>query len=145
MITDAELEAIERRSAKATEGPWRKTMDILQGGGCISTRNEDLFKSYANPPTIQTSQDCDFIASARDNVPRLVAEVRALRRELEQEHRWRDACNLKAEELVVEIDRLRAVAEAAATFIDDFLSKKTVAPGTLVEALRTVGYLKENK
>lgn len=59
---------------KATPGPWRKTADILKGGGCISTRTEDLFHSYAVPPTVQTSRDCDFIAHAR-NVHSLLLDI----------------------------------------------------------------------
>lgn len=87
------LDEIETRAEAATKGPWRKTSDILKDCGCISTRSEDLFRSYASPPTIQTSRDCDFIAHAREDVPWLVAEVRRLLKERDELLKMIDAAD----------------------------------------------------
>ncbi len=80
-ITPEELDAIEARCASASPGPWRSLIegrDHWSGSDFIMTgpgdaRGEDIEMSGA------THADRDFIAAARQDVPRLVAEVRRLR------------------------------------------------------------------
>jgi hypothetical protein len=86
MLTDAELEVIEKRAAEATPGPWRAgTHDKIR-----------LWVPYPDGPAGWASERClaimnehfsfdadiQFIAHAREDVPALVAEVRRLRAEL---------------------------------------------------------------
>lgn len=76
MISDEELERISRLAAAATAGPWRAFIegrDHLSGSDFIRTSEDDIELSGAS------HADHDFIASARQDVPRLVEEVRALR------------------------------------------------------------------
>lgn len=73
------LAEIETRCAAATAGPWRSWVEALEGaGGCdfIQTGGEDIYLKGA------TVADQDFIAAARQDVPRLIAEVKELRARL---------------------------------------------------------------
>ncbi|HTA90064.1 MAG TPA: hypothetical protein VK745_10825 [Polyangiaceae bacterium] len=81
-MTDIELEEIRTRCEAATSGPWRSYVEgrdhtsgssfIMTGAGV--TRGEDIELSGATRP------DQDFIAHARQDVPRLLEEVERLRR-----------------------------------------------------------------
>jgi hypothetical protein len=85
-----ELEQIERRSLSGTPGPWQAFVegrdhyggdDFIRTGG-LDDDAPDMYvalhvgtRSVPAPP-----EDLDFIASARQDGPRLVAEIRRLRR-----------------------------------------------------------------
>lgn len=79
-LTDADLDRIEAEANAATPGPWMTTPDYedpviyveadIDGGMFICGMD-----SYRE-------DDAHFIASARTNVPALVAEVRRLKRAL---------------------------------------------------------------
>ncbi|WP_244571230.1 hypothetical protein [Mesorhizobium carmichaelinearum] len=79
--SDLELQDMEARAAAAQCGPWKSWIegrDFLSGSNFIQTgegadRGEDIELSGA------TVADQDFIAAARQDIPRLVAEVRRLR------------------------------------------------------------------
>ena len=87
-LTDAELAAIEARAEAATPGPWtsayhhgspykRQELRMLFGGhGGALVRGA---RDYA----VLTAPDAHFVAAARTDIPRLVAEVRRLRRQVE--------------------------------------------------------------
>jgi hypothetical protein len=85
-IPDDELEAIEGRATAATPGAWWSWIegrdgtsgDTFIGRGTDGARHPDLYLSTDLGATV-TPEDLDFIASARQDVPRLVAEVRRLR------------------------------------------------------------------
>jgi hypothetical protein len=82
-ISDAELDEIEARALAATAGPWRSMVEgrdhtsgshfIMTGEG--ESRGDDIELLSA------TVADQDFIASARQDVPKLVAEIRRLRKQ----------------------------------------------------------------
>jgi hypothetical protein len=75
-LTVEDLRRIERLCEAATRGPWRSFIegrDHQSGSDFIKTAAEDIELSGA------THDDQDFIASARQDVPRLVAEVWRLR------------------------------------------------------------------
>jgi len=76
-ISAEELGEIERRCADATPGPWKSYVegrDRESGSSFIQTTGgEDIYLSGA------TVADQDFMASARQDIPRLIAEIRALR------------------------------------------------------------------
>lgn len=84
-LTDIELDLIEGRFRRASPGPWKSFVEgrdhtsgssfIMVGEG--ENRQSDIEVSGATP------DDQDFIAEARQDVPRLLAEVRALRKRLE--------------------------------------------------------------
>lgn len=79
-LSEEELESIEARAAAASPGPWKSFVegrDHTSGSSFIMTgegasRGEDIELIGA------TVADQDFIAAARQDVQRLVAEVRAL-------------------------------------------------------------------
>lgn len=83
-LSDAELDAIEARTQAATPGPWTSFVegrDHESGSNFIMTgnaenRGEDIELLGA------TVADQDFIAASRQDVPRLVAEIRRLRKQL---------------------------------------------------------------
>ncbi|HEU4557104.1 MAG TPA: hypothetical protein VFS20_04615 [Longimicrobium sp.] len=80
-LTAAELKEIEERCRRASAGPWISMIegrDHTSGSSFIMTglphaRGEDIELSGA------TDDDQDFIAHARQDVPRLVGEVIRLR------------------------------------------------------------------
>jgi len=81
-ITDEELAEMLARAASAKDGPWTSYIegrDHTSGSSFIMTgppgsRGSDIELSGAS------AADQDFIAAAKQDVPRLVAEVRRLRR-----------------------------------------------------------------
>ncbi|WP_225248257.1 hypothetical protein [Mesorhizobium sp. J8] len=82
-ISELELQEMEARAAAAQPGPWKSLVegrDFLSGSNIILTgeSGEDIELSGA------TIADQDFIAAARQDVPRLIAEVRTLRALLNQ-------------------------------------------------------------
>jgi hypothetical protein len=80
-LSDEDLDVIYTRCAATTPGPWRSYIegrDYTSGSSFIMTgdgdsRGEDIELSGAS------SADQDFIAHARQDVPRLLAEIRRLR------------------------------------------------------------------
>jgi hypothetical protein len=80
-LTDEELDELERLCNAATPGPWQSFVegrDHSSGSSFVRTAGEDIEFLGA------TSADQDFIASARQAVPRLLREIRALRRQTRQ-------------------------------------------------------------
>lgn len=90
-ISDDELAAIEARAVAATAGPWESFVegrdhmsgdDFIRTGG-MSDEAPDMYVSLAFParPGLlpAAANDLDFIAAARQDIPRLVAEIRRLR------------------------------------------------------------------
>jgi len=94
-LSEAELDAMEARAAAASPGPWtafvegrdhRSGDDFIRTAGGDSDA-PDMYVSLAHPPPGRTvsagPNDLDFIAAAREDIPRLVREVRALRERLQ--------------------------------------------------------------
>ena len=78
-LTDAELIRIQQVCDAATRGPWTAYIegrDHESGSSFIQTSGNDIELGGA------TNADYDFIASARQDVPRLLEEVRALREQV---------------------------------------------------------------
>lgn len=98
-LTDADLAAIEQRCAQATPGPWLAWLETRHGtgGGSFIQLNHDpdlddemyvrRFVGIEEVPHLdaQLEADLDFMAEARQDVPRLLAEVRRLRARLAEE------------------------------------------------------------
>lgn len=80
-LSESELIRIQRLCEAATGGPWRAFIegrDHEAGSSFIRTSGNDIELSGA------TQADYDFIASARQDVPRLIKEVLALRKEIDE-------------------------------------------------------------
>jgi hypothetical protein len=84
LISPAELEEIRIRSDAATRGPWESFVegrDHLGGNSFIRTGGLD-----DECPDIElvgaTVADQDFIAHARQDIPRLLSEITTLRNRL---------------------------------------------------------------
>lgn len=78
-LTESDLLRIEQSCDAATRGPWKAYIegrDHESGSSFIQTSADDIELSGAS------IGDHDFIARARQDVPRLIAEVRALRKQL---------------------------------------------------------------
>ena len=81
-LTSAELEKIRKRCDAATPGPWRSFVegrDHTSGNSFIMTgvgdaRGDDIELFGA------TVADQDFIANARQDIPRLLDEIERLKR-----------------------------------------------------------------
>jgi len=75
-MTERELDEIRDRHDRATPGPWKAWVegrDHTSGSSFVQTGGEDIEMSGA------TTADYDFIAHAKQDVPRLLAEIRRLR------------------------------------------------------------------
>jgi hypothetical protein len=80
MITEKELHEIESRYLKTQPAPWKayiENRDHESGSNFIMTgkgenRGEDIELTGA------TIADYDFISNARQDIPRLIAEIRGL-------------------------------------------------------------------
>ena len=75
-MTEQELAEIEARVRATTPGPWRSFIegrDHESGSSFIQTKGEDIELTGA------TDADQDFIAHARQDIPRLLEELRRLR------------------------------------------------------------------
>lgn len=75
-MTEAELQRLENLASRATRGPWVASVegrDHTSGSSCILTQGDDLELIAAS------EADYDFIAAAREGIPKLIAEVRRLR------------------------------------------------------------------
>jgi hypothetical protein len=82
MLTSEELEGIRRRCNAAAPGPWRSFVEgrdhtsgdsfIMTGVGDARGNDIELFGA--------TTADQDFIAYARQDIPRLLDEIERLRR-----------------------------------------------------------------
>jgi hypothetical protein len=97
-LTPAELTAIEARASAATSGPWSvaenkyrdyavaipeprfAAMWIVQG---VYECDDPYDDCQGN--VLRALRDAEFIAHAREDVPRLVAEVRRLRAALHEQ------------------------------------------------------------
>jgi hypothetical protein len=90
-LTNGELAVIEGRAALATPGPWKAFIegrdhtsgsDFIRTGG-LDDACPDLYLTHDSPDStgvvVAPQEDHDFIAHARQDVPRLVAEIRRLR------------------------------------------------------------------
>ena len=76
-ISDDEINEIKRRCTEATLGPWRSYVEEreeMSGSDFIMTAGQDIYLTGA------TVADQDFIAHARQDIPRLVAEIERLRK-----------------------------------------------------------------
>src|SRR5690349_749957 len=92
-LTNQELDQMEARAETSLPGPWEsfiEARDHTAGGEFIRTGGSDdtapdmyVTLSYRSndPPRPAGEAVLDFIAAARQDVPRLVAEVRRLRSE----------------------------------------------------------------
>lgn len=75
-MTDEELAQIKERAEKATEGPW-KCADTTDGAWLLD--DADLIVAG----TFGREEDASFTAHAREDIPKLIAEVERLRERLE--------------------------------------------------------------
>jgi hypothetical protein len=89
-ITDAELDAMQQRADAASKGPWQSFIEgrnnecgdsFIRVGG-FEDDEEDMYVSRDRKRT--SDADLDFIAAARQDVPRLIVEVRRLREQLDR-------------------------------------------------------------
>lgn len=80
-MTELELKEIEERCDKTTKGPWKSYIegrDHTSGESFIMTGGEPI---YIDNPLFDNNQD--FIANAKQDIPKLIAEIRRLQNRTE--------------------------------------------------------------
>ena len=80
-LSDSDLDSILARANAATAGPWKSMLegrDHTSGSSFIMTGGEGARGPDLEFPGISEA-DQDFIATCRDDVPKLVHEIRQLR------------------------------------------------------------------
>ncbi|MFF1903496.1 hypothetical protein [Kitasatospora sp. NPDC058218] len=101
-LTEEDLSAMERRAAAAAPGPWAAWLEGRHGIGGDSfiqirpeaDQDDEIYVSRfvegaqlaGRDPRLDA--DIDFIAAARQDVPRLIAEVRRLRAAADRSRGW---------------------------------------------------------
>lgn len=96
-LTNEELQAIRGRAEKATEGPWRIGKQSPNGLNNIGTVGGLL--------TAQTTNEANaaFIAHARQDIPKLLAEIERLRNPIS----WGVSCSGCSNQLAEEWEIVR--------------------------------------
>ena len=81
-LTDEELAAIKARYEAATPGPWQPYIEGRDhvSGSCFIRTGEGAARGDDMELTGATEADYDFIAHARQDMPRLLEEVEGLRK-----------------------------------------------------------------
>lgn len=88
VLDDVELDAIEARCQAASPGPWKSFVegrDHWSGDDFIRVGDDDdepdmyVLRATAEGLRPASVRDLDFIAAARQDSPRLLAEIRWLR------------------------------------------------------------------
>jgi hypothetical protein len=88
-LTDEETAAIERRAQEASPAPWEPFVegrdhfggdDFIRIGGLDDHQPDMYVSQYLGATAVKVpAPDLDFIAHARQDVPRLLDEVRRLK------------------------------------------------------------------
>ena len=95
-MTAAELDELEALANAATPGPWKP--GVLKPGICawIDSACGTVIDVTESPPEGMAVDDANFIAAARDAVPKLIARVRELEREMSSSRECScDSCQLE--------------------------------------------------
>jgi hypothetical protein len=80
LLSQEELGEIKMRCERATAGPWKSYIEgreKMSGSDFIMTGGEDIYLTGA------TRVDQDFIAHARQDIPKLVEEIERLKARVE--------------------------------------------------------------
>lgn len=82
-LTDEELTQIKERAEKATKGPWDVDVPVDY---CTNCKNEyEIVQSelFLAPivAELRNIEDAEFIAHAREDIPKLIVEIEELRAE----------------------------------------------------------------
>jgi hypothetical protein len=94
-LTDNDLDEIDQRATAATPGPWEAFIEerhaaddsFIRTGGLDDNQPDMYVQHYLGATSIKVpAADLDFIANARQDIPRLVAEIRRLRSQREGGH-----------------------------------------------------------
>jgi hypothetical protein len=124
-MTKDELDAIRARVAAATPGPWEAgTAFCCPDCGWVDGPKRTVCPVYEGAKRTHTldANDAEFIASAREDVPALLAEVERLREaavwEEDQVHRMVTNAHLRGaqetrERMQAEVERLTAERDAS--------------------------------
>lgn len=78
MIPDNELDAIEMRAIAAAKGPWYWGAPRGYPQRVSNARADVICETFTNPD--MPAYDAEFISHAKEDVERLVAEVRRLKK-----------------------------------------------------------------
>src|SRR5690625_4778155 len=80
-LTDEELQAIRERAEKASAKPWSVVTDEL-GGQAMAVIDGDNWDAIRRPYV--GKDNATFIANAREDIPKLLAEIERLRGRLDR-------------------------------------------------------------
>src|SRR5690625_2582875 len=103
-LTDEELTAIRERAKKATEAPWGVDVPIEVCSEC-KNEYEIVESSVFLAPIVAESkrgEDAAFIAHAREDIPKLLAEIERLRELLNKAFEYGTSSDAYRDEKVVE-------------------------------------------
>lgn len=116
MTTDDRLAAIRVRAEAATDGPW---LQLPPWKTVPTTRSAIISPNGDIADRIETEEDAEFVAHAREDVPYLLDEVERLREYIDRMPYPSDMDELRADRdrLAAAVERVRAL-DADAVAID---------------------------
>ena len=82
-LTDEELTQIKERAEKASEGPWDVDVPVDYCANCENGYEIVQSELFLAPivAELKNREDAEFIAHAREDIPKLITEIEALRTE----------------------------------------------------------------
>ena len=137
MITNAELTQMKERAEKATAGPWTSTKS---GENTFAIDSETITSAFYLA-FVENDCNASFIVHAREDVPRLVAEVEHLQALLRQRARQLEGERKGSQRVQAENARLRKALEYYADLrnYQEWRDGYAGSRGTSVEILRDYG------
>jgi predicted RNase H-like nuclease (RuvC/YqgF family) len=107
-LTQEELEAIRKRAEAATPGPWGK--EFRYGISIITNYGFNVIDEDGG---VTKYPDAEFIAHARQDVPKLLAEIERLQKENRLLESFFEESDRNKERYASEVERLNAELEKA--------------------------------
>lgn len=103
MLTQDDLNMIKERAKKATPGPWYADDERWPGNANLQYWFDT---HYDGVGAAATKADAEFIAHAREDIPRLVAEVERLRLAIREIQDITEDFNLENPEVRLRVNSL---------------------------------------
>src|SRR5690625_1706277 len=103
-LTVEELAEIKERAEKASEGPWDVDVPVDYCANCENGYEIVQSELFLAPivAELNVADDAEFIAHAREDIPKLLAEIERLRELLNKAYQYGTSSDAYRDERVIE-------------------------------------------